>query len=49
MRRVYVVCRQCGYAEKQDIYDAEEAAQKNLRTVPPRCRECGSMDVEITS
>ena len=49
MRRVYVVCRQCGYEEKQDIYDAEEAAQKSIRLGPPRCSKCGSMDVKIAS
>lgn len=49
MRRMYVVCRKCGYAEKQDIYGAEEAAQKNMRLAPPQCRKCGSMDVEMAS
>lgn len=48
MKKMYVVCKQCGHAEKQEVYEAEEAIQKNLCLIPPRCRKCGSMDVELT-
>lgn len=47
MKRIYVVCRQCGYAEKQEVYERDEAIQKNLRLVPPRCNKCGSANVEL--
>lgn len=49
MRMMYVVCKRCGYAEKKEIYEAEEAVLKKLRLIPPQCSKCGSINVELTS
>ncbi len=47
MKKMYVVCRQCGYAEKQEIYEQDEAMRKNLHLISPRCNRCGSGNVEL--
>jgi len=47
MKIMLVVCSQCGYKEKREIYDSEDAERRNLRLVPPRCSRCGSTNVKL--
>jgi predicted nucleic-acid-binding Zn-ribbon protein len=46
MKRKLVVCMDCGYEEKQEFYTREEAEQKNIRLVSPRCKKCGSTNIK---
>jgi predicted Zn-ribbon and HTH transcriptional regulator len=47
MKKMIVICKQCGYEKMDKIYEPEEAAEKEIRLVPPRCEKCGSTDVEL--
>lgn len=47
MKKVSVICNQCGYEEKLDYYTREEAEWEKIRIAPPRCSKCGSPNVTI--
>jgi len=47
MKKVILVCRDCGCEERIDVYSPEEAIKKNISTKPPRCPKCGSYRVEL--
>ena len=47
MRKMRIVCKDCGYDEKREFYDREDGDSRNLRIVPPRCKKCGSTNVKL--
>jgi hypothetical protein len=47
MKKITVICNQCGYEEKVDYYTREEAEREKIRIAPPRCSKCGSPNVKI--
>ncbi len=47
MKRMLAVCKNCGYEEKIEIYNREDAERQNLRLEPPRCKKYGSLNVKL--
>ena len=47
MKKKLIVCRDCGYEERREVYDSEDAERRNLRLVSPKCKRCGSANIEL--
>lgn len=47
MKRMLIVCNNCGYEERREIYTREDAERLNLRRVAPKCNKCGSTNVKL--
>ena len=47
MKMVTVVCRQCGFEKRIQVYSREEAERERIQIAPPRCEKCGSTNVAI--
>jgi len=47
MKKKLVACRDCGYEEKREVYDREDAERRNLQLVSPKCKKCGSANVKL--
>jgi hypothetical protein len=49
LKRMVMVCRDCGRKEEIEVYSQEEARRQRRNLVPPRCRVCLSYRVELLS
>jgi hypothetical protein len=47
MIKMVFVCKYCGQVQVIEIWDPEEAKQKKVRLVPPKCERCGSYDIVV--
>lgn len=47
MKAMLAICKDCGYKEQKEIFDREDAEKHHLRLVRPRCKKCGSYNVEL--
>lgn len=42
-----VICKDCGYEDKVEIFTREEADRKQIQLAPVRCPNCGSLNVIV--
>jgi hypothetical protein len=47
MKVKILVCKRGGHEQRIETYSREEAEQRRIQLVSPRCEHCGSGDVEL--
>ena len=47
MKKVKVICQNCGNEEVMEIMSTEEARQKNIPVFRITCTRCGSVNVHL--
>jgi hypothetical protein len=46
MKRKRFICKDCGCKFEADIVEQDETRERNLCTLPVKCKHCGSQNVE---
>jgi len=41
MRKIRLICKRCGCKFEKEVFEEGEAREKNLRSSPINCPECG--------
>lgn len=47
MKTVRIICRNCGYEDKQDVLTEREQLDPRIPRRPVACRRCGSQNVDV--
>lgn len=47
MKTMTLVCKDCGHEQRIKIYAPEELKKLGIRPVRPRCRKCGSTNINL--
>jgi hypothetical protein len=47
MKKVLILCKQCGAEVRVEVFEDGEAMRKGLPSQPVRCERCGSGRVEV--
>jgi len=47
MKTAKIICRRCGYEDKQQVLTEQEQLDPRIPRRPVTCRRCGSQGVEI--